>query len=207
MSDAEAVLLKEASSGSKPALSRLFELHGPGIRARIARKIPRRFGAVLTGEDIMQQSYIDAFLDVASFASDGRDSFEGWLSTIAKNNLRNAIVGLEAKKRGGDRRRITPGDAESSVVALYELLGASMSTPSRKVALSEAQSSLQKAIDVLPEDYQRVIRLYDLEQRPIEQVASALNRRAGAVFMLRARAHRALRELMGSDSKFFSDPA
>ncbi len=203
----EEQLLDEASSGSEDALCQLFERHGPGVRARIAQDVPRRFGSVLTTDDVMQESYIDAFLDIGAFAPAGEGSFERWLTTIARNNLRNAVAGLEAKKRGGDRIRVERPDPDDSSNGLCGLLGATLSTPSGKVAMGERRSALERAIEQLPEDYQRVVRLYDLEQRAIDEVAGALKRRAGAVFMLRARAHRALRRLMGSGSKFFSSSA
>ena len=78
------------------------------------------------------------------------------------------------------------------------------STPSGKAAAGEARAALKHALERLPADYQRVVRLYDLEDQPAEQVAEVLGRRPGAVFMLRVRAHRALRQLMGGSSKYFS---
>ena len=105
MSDSEDVLLKRASTGDKEALCQLFEQQGPAVRERIARAVPTRWNAVLTAEDVMQGSYTDAFLEINGFAPDGPDAFRRWLMTIAKNNLRNAIEGLETKKRGGDRHR------------------------------------------------------------------------------------------------------
>ena len=207
MAESEEELLEQASSGSDEALSQLFERHGPAVRARIAHGIPPRWASVLTAEDVMQESYTDAFLDIGRFEPHGLGAFRHWLTAIAANNLRNAIEGLEARKRGGNRHRIEPSSPDESSIELCELLGVTLSTPSRKVAAGEACSVLEKAIGQLPEDYQRVVRLYDLEGRPIAEVAEALSRRSGAVFMLRARAHRALRQLMGSDSKFFSNPA
>jgi DNA-directed RNA polymerase specialized sigma24 family protein len=39
--------------------------------------------------------------------------------------------------------------------------------------------------------------MFDLEGRPVQQIASALQRSEGAVYMLRARAHDRLREILG----------
>ena len=52
-----------------------------------------------------------------------------------------------------------------------------------------------------------MIRLYDLEGRPIAEVAAEMGRSSGAVHMLRARAHDRLRELLGPESAFFTNPA
>jgi DNA-directed RNA polymerase specialized sigma24 family protein len=114
---------------------------------------------------------------------------------------------LEAEKRGGKRQRVQARSADESFVALYELLGAVTNTPSREAATMEAQSAIQRVLELLPEDYKRVVRMYDLEGRPTQEVSDALKRRPGAVFMLRARAHRSMRRLLGNASKFFSGSA
>jgi len=93
------------------------------------------------------------------------------------------------------------------VLALVEVLSASGTTPSGHVAAKEIRAVLEKSISRLPEAYRRVVQLYDLDGKPITHVAQTLNRSPGAVFMLRARAHRQLRELMGATTQYFSDSA
>ena len=203
----QAELIAKAVVGDRDATSELFSRHGPEVRERLGYGIPKRYCSVLTAEDVMQETYIDALLSIGRFVPQGDGSFESWLTTIAKNNLRNAIEALDAEKRGGDRKRIVPVNPDESIAALYELLGATSTTPSRQAATVEAKSFLQRAIEQLPEDHQRVVMMYDLERKPIEEVATALGRREGAVFMLRARAHKALRTLMGESSQFFSSTA
>ena len=69
----------------------------------------------------------------------------------------------------------------------------------------EAVAALERAIARLPEDYERVIRLYDLAGRGDEDVAGELGVSAGAVRMLRARALVRLRDLIGSESRYFME--
>ena len=178
----QAELLAKASAGDQKAAGELFSRHGPSVRERLAYEIPKRFCSVLTADDVMQETYIDALLGIGGFVPRGDGSFESWLTTIAKNNLRNAIEALDAEKRGGDRKRIVPVNPDESVAALYELLGATSNTPSRQAATVEAKSIMQRAIEQLPEDHQKVVRMYDLERCPIEEVSAALGRRSGAVF-------------------------
>ena len=135
-----------------------------------------------------------------------KTAFESWLATIAKHNLLNAIQMLEAEKRGGKRRRIE-ADRDDSYVALYELLGCTTTTPSRAAARREAHDALRGAIEKLPDDHRQVVQMYDLEGRPVQEVAAAMNRSPGAVFMIRARAHRTLGRLMGTASKYLTDLA
>ena len=77
-------------------------------------------------------------------------------------------------------------------------------TPSRIASRKERQAILDECLNRLPPDYQLVLRHYDLEGRPVSEVAGALERSPGAVFMLRARAHDRLRELLPEVSAIFS---
>jgi hypothetical protein len=47
--------------------------------------------------------------------------------------------------------------------------------------------------------------MFDLDSEPVEAVARELNRSPGAIYMIRARAHRWLGELLGSATKYFSE--
>ena len=75
----------------------------------------------------------------------------------------------------------------------------------RQVARGEARSALERGLDALPAPYRRVIEMYDLQARPIDDVASELGRSPGAVYMLRARAHDRLKEQLGTASRYLSD--
>jgi len=196
--------LRKAATGGREALAELLEAHGPAVRERLSGAIPKRWRSLLSLDDVMQQTYADAFLDIGQFVPQGEGSFPAWLLTLAKRNLLDALRMLEAEKRGGGRKQAKSPPGDESFVALYERLGGTSSTPSRKVARSEACSALQRAIKRLPGAQRRVVQMYDLEDRPIGEVAAALGRSEGAIYMLRARAHRRLCEIMGTASKYLS---
>jgi RNA polymerase sigma-70 factor (ECF subfamily) len=203
VADLENEQVHKAITGDRDALVELLAVHGPRIRDSLVGSIPRRWQAVLSVDDVMQQAYTDAFRAIGRFEPREAGSFGGWLATLAKRNLVDALRGLEADKRGGDRRRVEAPD-DGSYVALYEMIEASMTTPSGGAARDEARERLRECLAQLPEDYRTLIELYDLQGRGVEEVASALSRSAGAVYMLRARAHRKLAELMGGASEFFT---
>ena len=104
---------------------------------------------------------------------------------------------LEAAKRGGGRQPVSVHGTD----AVREL-PASTSTPSRHVARGEAVAALHRAIRRLPRAQRRVVQLYDLDQRSAGEVGTAMSRSIGAIFMLRARAHRRLCEIMGNASDY-----
>ena len=197
-------LMGQAARGDGDALTHLLKRHGPVVRMRLAGQIPRRWRPVLSVDDVMQQTYIDAFVDLDRFVPNGRGSFPAWLHSLAKCNLIDALRTLEAEKRGNNHRRIEPRTREDSFTALHEWIGETCSTPSRHAARDEACATLQWAVQQLPETYLQVVEMYDLQDRPINDVARKLNRSPGAVFMIRARAHRRLREIMGHASHYLT---
>ncbi len=177
------------------------------LRSKFHDQIPARWRTLLSLDDLLQETYTDAFLDIAGFEDRSPESFEHWLAAIGKNNLLNAVQSLEAEKRGGGRKPFSPAQQDDSYAALHELLSCSTTSPSGRAAKGEARAALEQAIGRLPRDYQIVVRLYDIEGHPVEDVSATMRRSPGAVFMLRARAHKALRRLLGAALKYFSDPA
>ena len=181
---------------------------GPVARQRIEGKIATIWRSVLDADDIMQVTYMEAFLRISSFQhrpNDPAGSFLAWISHIAENNLRDAIRELERAKRPNPRRRVqSPGTGDESYVALVELLGATMTTPSLHAQQGEIRSALDCALDRLPPDYAKVVRECDLRGIPAPEVAKAIGKSPGAVYMMIARAHDRLRDILGSESRFFS---
>lgn len=197
-------LVADAVAGSKEALTDLLKLYGPRIREGLTGSIPRKWQSVLSAEDVMQQAYVDAFRAIGQFVPRQDGSFSGWLATLAKRNLVDALRGLEADKRGGNRQRVGAGGEDENVLDLYEMLSGTNSTPSRHAARDEAKGFLHRAMQTLPENYRKIVQMYDIEGRSIEEVSAELNKSAGAVYMLRSRAHRRLGEILGSSSRFVS---
>jgi RNA polymerase sigma-70 factor (ECF subfamily) len=170
----------------------------------MAGRVPKRWQAVLTEDDVMQQTYASAIAAIRTFGADDESAFARWLTTIARRNLDDALRMLKAEKRGGNRWRIEAGSTDETYVDLYDRLAESGTTPSKHVSVLERKSVLERALSELPEDYRRVVVLYDLERRPVAEVADTMRRSQGAVFMLRARALDRLHEVMGGTSEFFS---
>jgi RNA polymerase sigma-70 factor (ECF subfamily) len=195
----EEQLLRAAVGGDVDALSTLLARHGPDVERSL--RINPVWRAALETADVMQVTYLEAFLRIATFDPARGTPFGAWLRRIAENNLRDAIRGLERQKQPQPRDRVYPARSEDSLIGLYNLLGADSSTPSREVRRDEAVRRLEAAIAGLPERYRQVIRLYDLEERSIEEVANRTGRSPGAVHMMRARAHDRLREQLGAASE------
>lgn len=205
--DDDGALIQSARTGDHGAMSALLGRHGPVVRQRLNKRIGPHFRGVLDEDDVMQVTYLEAFLRMSAFTARAGApglSFVAWLTQIAENNLTDAIRGLERAKRPDPRRRVRSAPVQDSYASLIEVLGVESVTPSREAAMNEAVRAVEEAIKRLPPDYQKVVRLYDLDFRRVEEVAAEMGRSAGAIFMLRARAHDRLKEIMGAASKFFS---
>ncbi len=185
-----------AVGGDEAALSRLLLRHAVRIRRSITIVLPPRLRALLSEDDVLQQTFTDAFLDVDRFTGAGEEAFAAWLARLARNNLQDAIRALDAVKRGG-KEAPRADDANSFETLFVNLLARTRTTPSGHAVREEMIASMRDAIDRLPADHARVVRLYDLESRPIAEVAAALGRSEGATFLLRHRAHRRLRDMLG----------
>ena len=205
VTDSDVELLARAQRGDHEAVGELLERHGPHVRSSLANAIPKRYSSLLTLDDVMQQTYMDAFLDLAKFHAQDAPAFAAWLTKLARRNLVDAMRMLRAEKRGGSRHRIEPDASGDSFVSLFDFLGGISRTPSRDAAVTESRLAIQQAMPQLPNTYQEVIRRYDLEGHPIDEVAKHLGRSTGATYMLRARALERLAEILGSASRYFSD--
>jgi len=205
MPASEDKLLEGAIEGDADSIRDILKLHAPSVRLHIAKNFSRRWRSLLSEDDVMQQTYADVLHSIKRFVPVGKGSFQGWLKKLAICNLRDAVKMLEAEKRGGDRRRIEMVQRGESHVTLLRVLTARGQSPTQVVSNKEVFSILEQTVNKLPESYRTVIRMYDLEGKPIEQITKALKRSAGAVYMLRARAHDRLRNLLGNASQYFSN--
>lgn len=195
MSQGDNQLVAQAIAGDTDALSRLLACHGPAVERTL--QIGPLWQSVLDLADVMQVTYLEAFLQIGELQNAEEAAFVTWLRRMADNNLRDAIRGLERDKRPSPRNRVQPAGYEDSLTGLYHLLGETTTTPSRALNRQEIVAQLRDAIAALPPTYAEVIRLYDLEGLPIGEVAARLGRSTGAIHMLRARAHDQLRRRLG----------
>ncbi|MDX2132975.1 MAG: sigma-70 family RNA polymerase sigma factor [Planctomycetota bacterium] len=200
----DAELIAAGVAGDRTAATELLKRHGGTVRSRLAGKISPVWQSVVDADDVMQVTYLEAFLRLPSFQPRHEGSFLAWLTLIAENNLRDAIKELERQKRPNPRHRVDAAGSGDSYVALVELLGATLTTPSLQAHRGEIHDALECALAKLPSDYAKVVRLYDLEGRDAKEVADAIGRSPGAVYMLLARAHERLKDVLGTESRFFT---
>lgn len=198
-----ATLIPQAVAGDEVALTALLERFGPEV-AR-ALHISPQWRSAVDADDVMQVTYLEAFLEISRFKGRDETSFLAWLRRIAENNLRDAIKELERDKR--PQNRIEAPLSADSYVSFMDRLAQTTTTPSRVASGRELQQMVEGALRQLPPDYERALRLFELEERNSIEVAEAMQRSPGAVRMLAARARDRLAEILTAHSSFSGDTA
>jgi RNA polymerase sigma-70 factor (ECF subfamily) len=198
----EEKLLAMAVKGDEGALTELMEGVGVQLHAELQARIGAPYRGLVGADDILQVTFLEAFLRIRSFVPSGPGAFLSWLRRISDNNLRDAIRELECEKRPSPTKRVTAGANEESYVMLLASIAGSATTASRALARNEIKSMLDEALGKLPPDYGQVLRLYELEGLSAPEVAARMGRSHGAVRMLLARARECLSEVLGSASRY-----
>jgi RNA polymerase sigma-70 factor (ECF subfamily) len=140
---------------------------------RVARSILADDGEA---EDVMQEAYVRAFRELATFRGEAR--FSTWLTRIACH---------EALARARKRRRLVPFAGGEPPDPPSETIG-----PEREMENHELQAFLRDAVEVLPDPLRPVFCLREIEGLSTEQTADALGL---TVENVRVRLHRAKRSL------------
>jgi RNA polymerase sigma factor (sigma-70 family) len=187
-------LVMAAVGGSAEALQEVLGTSGPRVARRV--RIDPRWSRALSVEDVMQVTYMEAFLRIRSLGSTTRGGFEAWLTRIAKNNLVDAVRSLQAAKRPDSAERMTSGFAGESSRTLLQAIQGSSDGALTQLGRTESVEALMDAIGKLPQSYREVVRALDLDERAAGDYATELGKSVGAVHMLRSRAHDRLRELL-----------
>lgn len=192
--------------GDRVALGRLLLLHDQRLRRRVERRIPADLRSLLSIDDVLQETYIEAHRHIGRLEPRGAQAFHNWLAAIADRKLIDTVKALRAVKRtppGGGRRLAV--DRSTSFLGLAQLIDSRNKTPSGIVARREAVRALQVALASLPGPCRQVVWMRHIENRTPQEIAAAIGRTERAVHQLCYRGLRRLREKMGNRSKFLSD--
>lgn len=117
MAKSDNELLDSAKGGDADALQLLLERYDARVRDRL--DINPKWRTVIDRDDILQITYLEAFLQIACFKGDA-DVFGCWLDRIARNNLLDAVKELERAKRPQPEDRVRAPRGRDSVIWLYD---------------------------------------------------------------------------------------
>jgi steroid delta-isomerase-like uncharacterized protein len=180
----DAVLVERVLSGDKAAFGPLIDRHWPKALSFALR----RLGNFADAEDIVQNAFLRALLDLPSLRS--ADRFGSWLLGIVVNLCR-----IHRRMRRNDYAYERPTfddlvlDNEDGLVVCPEWSGEHLQPSPEAVSITnEAHRALLAAMASLPDDQQRTVRLHYFDGLPLAEVAMMVGVPVGAV---KVRLHRA----------------
>src|SRR5215212_9187927 len=125
-------------------------------------------------EDIAQEAFIKAYRALPQFRGDS--AFYTWLYRIAINTAKNAIVSRDRSPIEYDLDLQNPEES-------YDVQGRlkDSETPEALVMTEEIRTTVNTAIDALPEDLRTAIVLRELEGLSYEEIAATMECPVGTV--------------------------
>ncbi|HMN97314.1 MAG TPA: sigma-70 family RNA polymerase sigma factor [Phycisphaerales bacterium] len=199
-------VVEEGPSRQEPSLaSGRFEsfeerLAAAGHRIALSLRIAPELAGWIDRDDIMQVTYLEAYLAHASGALSSDSTarpLQAWLRRAAENNLRDAIAAMRAARRPPPRRRASPAAGEDSILWLHRQATSGGTTPSGGCARAELAEMMRREIQRLPPIYREVLDLVIFRGMSHAEAGAALGRTRGAVSLLQQRAIAALRQGVG----------
>ncbi len=208
--DASAVDLSMALAGDRDAIGRVLILHGDRLARRIAYRIELNPFVDFSAEDVLQETFVDAFLGMSTFDPERGASLATWLNKLAENRLVTMLRERGRQKRGGKARRVNgPGNGNdawrSSAAQLVALLADDCDeSPSKDAVREEIAHAVLESVAELPQDQRQAIAMRYLEQQSLETTTEAMQKTNGATRGLLHRAKRSMRDALGNSSRWFT---
>ena len=165
----------------------LFELLMRRHNQRVYRTIRAILGTDADAEDVMQQTYLNAYSHLASFAGNAR--FSTWLTSIAVNEA----LGRRRRAGAAELRIVKPiADEDDPILQIRS----QAPDPEQQVMSSELASLLEQEVMSLPEHYRTVVVLRQVEGLSTEETADSLGLSTDVVKTRLRRARVMLREAL-----------
>jgi RNA polymerase sigma-70 factor (ECF subfamily) len=182
-----------ARQGSAQALGEVLQSCRGYLLAIAERELDPELRAKGGASDLVQETFLKAQGQFASFRGTTEAEWRGWLRQILRNNLADFSRGFrDSAKRCVDREVGLAGTG--SAPGLGAALPAEETSPSQHVLALELAAQLEQALAGLPEEYRRVLQYRYQEQRSFEEIAGLMQVTPNAARKLWLRAIQKLRQ-------------
>jgi len=153
-------------------------------------------------EDLVQDTFLAAFKARDRFSA--KSSERTWLVGILRHKIydhlrhacRERAVRADANAVRGDE------EAWNDAVAWLHDVAAECAEPSRRLELAEFRANLETALGKLPPRVAQVFQLYEVEERPNNEVCQRLNISESNLWVM---LHRARKQLRGHLTDWWND--
>jgi RNA polymerase sigma-70 factor (ECF subfamily) len=199
----EEALIEQALAGDATALEQLLLAYYQRLLDHITRHIPAGMTGKISGEDVLQQTYLQAFRSIDTFDPRSAHSFYAWLKKIAERIL------IDASRRDGREipasgpiQKPPAGAGDSSYAGLLSQIMDDDASPTSKMMAREALRALHVALASMQVDCREAIRLRYLEGRSRKEVAHIMGRTESVVHHLCKKGRQYLRDELQRLSRF-----
>jgi RNA polymerase sigma-70 factor (ECF subfamily) len=162
-------LVRRVQKGDKAAFDALVLKY----QHKVLKLVQRYVRDPSEAEDVVQDAFIKAYRALPAFR--GASAFYTWLYRIAINTAKNALVSASRRPVSFDL------DAQDAGAAEYQARLKDTDTPERLLLTEEIRSTVNRAIDSLPEDLRTAIVLREIEGLSYEDIASSMDCPVGTV--------------------------
>ena len=163
-------LVQRVQRGDKTA----FDLLVRKYQHKVVKLVTRYLRNPADAEDVAQEAFIKAYRAMPQFRGDS--AFYTWLYRIAINTAKNAIVARDRNPVEFDLDMQAIEESQSMQARL-----ADTTTPESLLQTEEIRTTVNQAIDALPEDLRTAIVLRELEGLSYEDIALAMECPVGTV--------------------------
>jgi RNA polymerase sigma-70 factor (ECF subfamily) len=164
-------LCEQARAGDKQAYDRLFALHTDRALLYIRARLGPRLREKVESMDVLQEAFLDAHRDFARFEYTDDSAFSRWLCRIIENRIRDLDGYYAAKKRQP-----------------VQLPQSDPTAPPAALERKEHIEKIARAMDRVSDEHREVLLCRYFQGLSAEETGARMNRSAGAVRKLAARA-------------------
>jgi len=159
-------------------------------RVRLDPMVRAKVGA----SDVVQQTMLEAYRDLAQFRGRTVGEQAAWLRNILARNLANILRDLRRDKRDIARELPLQASLDESASRLEMWLAAEQSSPSQQIERHERAVRLAEALTTLPENQREAVVLRHWQGCSLVEISKRLSCTTAAVTGLLYRGLRNLRK-------------
>jgi RNA polymerase sigma-70 factor (ECF subfamily) len=190
--------LPAAKAGSSKALGEVLEASRRYLLWVARHELEPDLQAKAGASDMVQMTFLEAQRDFGQFMGKTEAEFLAWLRRLLANNLANFARDYRqtAKRNVRQERSLSQSDGMPDTD-----LATRTPTPSGILMRGESNDIIRQALATLPENYRRVLTLWQEEDRSFADIGKMMNRKPNAARMLWVRALKQLHQLLEARSQ------
>ena len=181
-------LLQRARDGDRDAMNELFESCRAYVGFLARSHVESWIHAKVDSSDLIQQTLMEAHQGFPNFSGQTEGEWIAWLKQILKHNATDFVRRFGAAKRRVTLEVAISNGNDSTYFRAAPELSSGGEYPSQVMVRREQEIEISEALATLPDAYQEVIVLRNLQRLPFDEIAERMERSRPATQMLWMRA-------------------